>query len=197
MDPRNACEREHDFVLVLTGITDLTPDVEDALYEAGCDDGTLSKRSGRVYMTFSRSAGSLGDAILSAVRDVRRAGVGADVLRVDACNLVTQADIARRIGRSRQLVHQYVTGTRGPGNFPPPACQITGGAPLWFWCEVAYWLWQNDMIREDAARDAQEIEMINLVLEWQQRHRMEPDRAGEILRSLCDPDHADYVGFGA
>jgi len=113
-------EAEHDFTLVLTGFTRLTERVENALYEAGCDDATLSMRCGRPYLTFSRVAPSLKEAILSAIRDVRKAGIGADVLRVDDCSLVTQADIARKIGRSRQLVHQYITGTRGPGAFPPP-----------------------------------------------------------------------------
>lgn len=194
MDSRNACEREHDFVLVLTGVTELTPEVENALFEAGCDDATISLRSGRVSLTFSRSAGSLKDAILSAIQNVRKSGIGADVLRVDECNLVTQAEIARRIGRSRQLVHQYITGTRGPGGFPPPACHITEAAPLWYWCEVAYWLWQNDMVAEDVVREAQVVDIINTVLEWQQQHRLEPDQAGEILRSLCDPDSAACLG---
>src|SRR5208337_3869719 len=119
--PRNECEPEHDFALILSGITELTPEVQDALFEAGCEDGTISVRAGRVYLTFSRNSRSLKDAILTAIQDVKCARVGADVLRVDVCNLVTQADIARKIGRSRQLVHQYIAGIRGPGNFPAPA----------------------------------------------------------------------------
>ena len=49
------CEQEHDFALVLDGITDLTTQMEDALYEAGCDDATICVRAGRVFLTFSRS----------------------------------------------------------------------------------------------------------------------------------------------
>src|SRR4029079_9205825 len=111
---------EYDFTLALTGITELTREIEDALFEAGCDDATLSLRCGRIYATFSREADSLKDAILSAINDVRNAGIGADVLRVDECNLITQAEIARKSGRSRQLIHQYIKGIRGPGGFPPP-----------------------------------------------------------------------------
>jgi hypothetical protein len=85
-----------------------------------------------VFLTFSRTAASLKEAIFSAIGDVRKANIGADVLRVDVCNLVTQADIARKIGRTRQLVHQYITGVRGPGGFPSPACDITDGDPLWY-----------------------------------------------------------------
>src|SRR4051812_30855413 len=111
----HVCETEHDFALVLTGVNAIDSRVEDALFAAGGDDATLSLRSGRAFLTFSRRAPSLKEAILSAISCVRKSGIGADVLRVDYCNLVTQSDIARKIGRSRQLVHQYMTGARGPG----------------------------------------------------------------------------------
>src|SRR4051794_11757524 len=165
MASRVATEREYDFVLILTGIPELTQEVVDALFESGCDDGTISMQSGRVCITFSRVGSSLRDAILSAIGDVRTAGIGADVLRIDECNLVTQSEIARKIDRSRQQVHQYVTGERGPGNFPPPSCHITDGVPLWSWCEVAHWLKENDIIRPDVANDAQEVALMNAVLE--------------------------------
>lgn len=184
MNPVSACECEHDFTLVLTGLTELTPQFEDALFNAGCDDATISIRSGRVFLTFSRSAGSLKDAILSAIRDVRKAGIGAAVLRVDACHLVTQADIARRIGRTRQLVHQYIVGTRGPGGFPPPACAITDGSSLWDWCEVAYWLWQNDMIPESVLREAQDVDVINSVLDLHHQRRLDRELTDEIVRYI-------------
>jgi len=179
---RQTCE--YDFTLVLTGIRELTPRIADDLLEVGCDDGTISMRSGRPFITFSRRAASMKDAILSAIEDVRKANVGADVLRVDYCNLVTQADIARKIGRSRQLVHQYMTGERGPGDFPSPACGIVDDVPLWYWCEVADWLWQNNMVKEDVLRDAEEVEIINNVLELMRQKTMNPDLTAEVIRSI-------------
>jgi hypothetical protein len=184
METRKACEPEHDFTLVLTGISELTTKVEEALLEAGCDDATLSMRSGRPYLTFTRTAPTLKEAILSAIRDVRKAGIGADVLRVDECNLVTQAEIARKIGRTRQLVHQYITGERGPGGFPPPACHLNDEAPLWYWCEVAHWLWQNDMITEAVHAAAEQLNLINIVLELRHQRQIAPELAEEILQSL-------------
>ncbi len=178
------CEFEHDFTLVLTGVTELTPEVADALLAAGCDDGTLSMRSGRPFITFSRRAASIKDAILTSIENVRNASIGADVLRVDYCNLVTQADIARKIGRTRQLVHQYITGNRGPGGFPAPACGIVEDVPLWYWCEVAHWLWQNDMVKEAVLRDAEEVEIINNVLELQRQRTENPKIAQEIIDSV-------------
>ncbi|MFM7845677.1 MAG: helix-turn-helix transcriptional regulator, partial [Planctomycetota bacterium] len=156
---------EYEFSLVLFGITPDSTGVEDALFEAGCDDATLAFRSGRPILTFSRSGNSIKDAIVSAINDVRKAGIGADVLRVDVCHLVTISEIARRIGRTRQVVHQYMRGQRGPGGFPGPVCEIGNGIMAWHWCEVAYWLWENDMIKEDLLRDAREVEAINSILE--------------------------------
>ena len=106
------CESEHDFALILGGVVELTSSIEDALFDAGCGDATLSMQYGLLYLEFSRSAKSLADAIISEINDIRKANIGADVLRVDECNLVTASEIARRIGRSRQLVHQYMTGQR-------------------------------------------------------------------------------------
>lgn len=179
-----ARENEYDFALVLTGISEVTTEVEDALFKAGCDDATISVRCGRVFLTFSRTTRSLMDAILSAIQDVRKAKTGAEVLRVDVSSLVTQAEIARKIGRSRQLVHQYMTGVRGPGGFPAPVCDVTDGASLWQWSEVAHWLWQNDMIKEDVLREAQAAAVINSVLDLEHQRRAEPALTAEVVRRV-------------
>jgi hypothetical protein len=184
MDRRVPCEHEHDFILVLDGITEITRAFEDALFQAGCDDATISSRSGRVFLSFTRSSPSLLDAILSAIRDVEAAEIGATILRVDDCNLVTQAEIARKIGRSRQVVHQFISGERGPGGFPPPSCHIADEAPLWRWCEVAYWLWQNGMLKENVLRDAQDLEMVNSVLEFNRLKRLDPASVDRVLADL-------------
>ena len=179
------CETEFDFTLLLDGIDKITPDVEDALFTAGCDDATISLRFGRMYLTFSRSAVSLKDAIISAIRDVRKSRIDATVLRVDECDLVTQSEIARRIDRSRQLVNQYISGARGPGGFPAPACNITDGAPLWYWCVVAFWLWENNIIKEEDLREAQDLTVINSVLELEHQRQLSPDLTKEIMDALC------------
>lgn len=155
----------HEFVLVLDGVANIDPPVMDALFDAGCDDATVSMRFGRVYLTFSRESASLRSAILSAIQDVLRAKIGATVLCVDDCNLVSQADIARRIGRSRQLVGQYISGKRGPGGFPAPVCDLAEGFPLWQWCEVSFWLWQNAIVDERVLKDSRDIAVINSVLD--------------------------------
>lgn len=179
-----SCETEHEFTLVLDGIQDYDERVEDALFEAGCDDATLGRRNGRVFLTFARTAPSLRKAVLSAVRDIRKASIGATVLRVDLCNLVTQAEIARHIGRTRQLVHQYITGARGPGGFPAPVCPASAEAPLWYWCEVAQWLSQNGFVPETVRQEAQDVAVINSVLELEHQRRLDEKTTIEVMRSL-------------
>jgi len=179
-------DREHDFALIVAGVTDLTPEIESGLFEAGCDDATLSIQHGLLYMEFSRAAESLKEAILSAIRDVRGSGVGGEVLRVDSCELVTASDIARRLGRSRQLVHQYITGQRGPGGFPAPECHLADRAPLWGWCAVSRWLVANDLLRPEEGRNAMVVDAINTVLHEERQRRQDPKLFDEIAGALKD-----------
>lgn len=182
MSTKKDCDREHEFVLVLSGVEDLSPRVVDALFEAGCDDATPSLRFGRVYLDFTREAPSLKDAILSAIRDVGRAQIGATVLCVDDGDLVSQAEIARRIKRTRQQVGQYVSGKRGPGNFPGPVQGVADGPSVWRWSEAASWLWENGVIGDEALNEARVVATINAVLEYQDQRRREPVLVEEIYR---------------
>jgi len=185
VETENRCDQEHEFVLVLSGVTDLGPPVMDALFEAGCDDATPSIRFGRVYLTFARVAKSLKAAILSAIENVQGARIGASVLYVDNCNLVNQADIARRIDRTRQMVGQYISGKRGPGKFPPPICDLTEGYPLWAWCEVSYWLHENGIVGEDVLRESREVAIINNVLDYVHQQQWDPALAAEVFRLIA------------
>lgn len=63
------------------GVSEVTVEMADALFEAGCDDGSSSSGGGVVEIGFHSEAESLGDAIGSAVKDVERAGFA--VARVD------------------------------------------------------------------------------------------------------------------
>ena len=40
MSSSDTSDREYDFALILTGVPELTTDVEDGLFQAGCDDAT-------------------------------------------------------------------------------------------------------------------------------------------------------------
>lgn len=66
--------RPHEFTLTLGGDTELTVEVADALFRAGCDDASPHSEGLTISLDFHREADSLGDAIGSAVKDVARAG---------------------------------------------------------------------------------------------------------------------------
>ncbi len=66
--------KTYTFFLVLSGATELTDAMVEALFEAGCDDSTVGSCEGVVTIDFYREAENLGDAIGSAVKDVERAG---------------------------------------------------------------------------------------------------------------------------
>ncbi len=88
---------------------------------------------------FGRSAATLADAVLDAIRELERAQPGWRVVRVEPDELVSAAAIARRLGRTRQSVAQLVAGRRGPGGFPEPAVWVDRAARLWRWSDVAAW----------------------------------------------------------
>ena len=168
---------EFEFTLVLSDDAELNDEFETAIYGGSCDDCLISSFAGRMVLTFARTANSMKDAILSAIADFRSSDAQGDILFVDESNLVTQTEIARKIDKSRQWIHQLIKGDKG---FPSPVCEITDGTPLWYWCEVVEWLRRNNMVDDDDVRDAHEVALINSALEFQHQRQHLPDLAQEM-----------------
>jgi len=167
--------RSYTFWLILSGDAVHGEQLEDELFESGCDDAVLGSRDGVTFLEFEREADTLADAILSAIANVQ--STGAFVVRVEPDDLVTAAEIARRIGRTRESVRLLVQGERGPGTFPPPAASLTGKSPIWRWAEVARWFADNYAEHGDlSAADASVIAGINSALELRQHFA----KAGEV-----------------
>jgi hypothetical protein len=74
--------KSYDFTIVLADVSDVTDDQGDALFEAGCNDGTIVSRDGQVFIDFTRESASLEQAINSAATDVERAGYQVDHVEV-------------------------------------------------------------------------------------------------------------------
>ncbi len=53
----------------------MTEDVSNALYEAGCSDGTPFSSQGIAAVGFAREAHSLDEAVRSAIADIQTAGL--------------------------------------------------------------------------------------------------------------------------
>lgn len=160
----------HRFTLVLEGARVLSAEMHDALFEAGCDDALLGSRDGALFLDFDREAGSLPEAISSAIHNVENSGIGLRVIRVEPDELVTLSDIASRIGRSRESIRLYANGERGSGGFPPPISHIKGRSPLWRWTDVVPWLARH-VVKEhlQVAQEAGVIAAMNALLEFRRR----------------------------
>lgn len=74
----------HSFTLVFSGeFEELSRELLDALFEAGCDDSHVSLREGVLRIAFDREAPSFRVALLSAINDVERSGFGLELRRVE------------------------------------------------------------------------------------------------------------------
>ena len=78
-------QKTYGFSVVLK-VPTLSAEECEALYEAGCDDGTIVTRNKVTFIAFDRKADSLEQAIRSATADVRAAGF--EVKRVEMPALV-------------------------------------------------------------------------------------------------------------
>ena len=154
----------HTFTLLLVNEHELTTELEDALFEAGCDDGMLFSKNQVVYIEFDRDADSLEEAIVSAINNVESAGF--QVARVEPSDLVTSAEISRRANRSRQSVAQIIKGKRGKGGFPIPVAGVTSKTSVWSWAEVSNWLLKEKKIDDlFLIKKAEVIRDVNETLE--------------------------------
>jgi hypothetical protein len=73
----------YEFSLILKEGTEITEELADELFEAGCDDGTPGTHCGTPYVSFHREADSLESAIRSAVADVQKTGCVVERVQIE------------------------------------------------------------------------------------------------------------------
>ena len=73
----------YEFHLILREGTEITEELADQLFDAGCDDGTPGTFCGVPYISFHREAENLESAIRSAVADVQKAGCVVERLQIE------------------------------------------------------------------------------------------------------------------
>ena len=71
-----------EFQLILRDVQEITEELADSLFDAGCDDGTPFSSQGVAAIGFSREADSIEEAVRSAIADVNKAGL--TVARVES-----------------------------------------------------------------------------------------------------------------
>lgn len=162
------------FTLVLDGVDENTSNLEDALFEAGCDDALINFKNGTVYLDFDREDENLEQAIISAINAVESTKLGTIIISVAPEHLVTLADIAQRMSMTRQAISLFMLGERGPGHFPKPILKIANKSPLWRWSTIAEWFYQNGKIsNHNVIDDANTLEDINAALELRNKKILE------------------------
>jgi len=146
------------FALVLAPLERALHQVEDALFESGCDDAILRFHGNTPVLEFDRESVSLQDAIVSALHNAVDAGV--DPLRIEPDDLVSAAEISRRAGVTREAVRLWADGLRGDG-FPSPRA-IVGKSKVWSWLHVAKWLAHSRKLPGSAVDAAAVVAGFNL-----------------------------------
>ena len=138
---------EFDFTLkfCLTG-TPLEPEAHiDRLGEEGCNDALIGVgQSGRIALQFTRRAENAFVAILSAIKDVKRAIPDAKLIEATP-DLVGLTEIAEILGYSRQYIRKLMLNNRA--SFPAPIHE--GKAALWHLSHVLAWLQQENRYSVD------------------------------------------------
>jgi len=167
----------HRFVLIIEGGAAAK---SAALVQAGCADASIGSVDGSEFAEFERHAPTLEDALASAIWAVESVD-GLKVRRVEPDDLVTAAEIAERLGRSRESVRLLVKGARGAGDFPSPISHARSRQRLWRWSEIAAWAGTVD---NDQRHRARLVATVNAALEYR---RLAPT-VGGFVPSLLGVD---------
>ena len=83
--------KKYEFTVILSGSLELTDEIADALFTAGCDDGTPGMCNGVFSIGFHREAVSLEAAIRSAIADVQSAGYDVERVQIEGNALTSTA----------------------------------------------------------------------------------------------------------
>ncbi|MCK5520959.1 MAG: hypothetical protein KAI81_07590 [Candidatus Marinimicrobia bacterium] len=168
------------FSLILNH-TKIDANIEDKLYEVGCDDALLGVEDGITYLDFTREADSFNSAISSAIQQVDSVLDTGSISRIEPDELVTLSEIGKRVGRSRESIRLLASGQRGQGNFPIPLRGARLRHRIWRWSEVAPWLIGHGVkVGKFDLEQAASIANINAIL---QIRKSQPLQGAELLRT--------------
>ena len=108
----------------------------DALAEAGCDDALVGiGQKGRIALDFAREARTALEAIASAMRDVRKAIPGVELVEASP-DFVGLSDVAEIAGFTRQNMRKLMV--THVATFP--VAMHEGSSSLWHLAPVLMWL---------------------------------------------------------
>jgi predicted DNA-binding transcriptional regulator AlpA len=137
--------------------------IVERLGAAGCDDATIGVgQSGRIALLFSREASSAFEALVSALKDIKRVVPSARLVEAGP-DFVGLTDVAEVAGVSRQNMRKLML--THAIDFPPPVHE--GSASVWHLSDVLDWLTERGGydIKADVADVAKSAKQINLAKE--------------------------------
>jgi hypothetical protein len=79
------------FTVVLAGLQEISDELAEALFEAGCDDGSPWSSQGVAAVGFDRQSESFEQAVRSAIADVQKAGCHVAWVKIEPEDLVGAA----------------------------------------------------------------------------------------------------------
>ncbi|GAA4472943.1 hypothetical protein [Phytohabitans houttuyneae] len=122
----------YDFCLILA-----SPPEQRRIAQVRGVEPHLTDQPDKRQVIARREAPSLAEAVVSVIQELE--AVNLAPVRVCDNDWLTLADIATRIGKSREIVRLWSIGKQGPGAFPPP---LNPGCDTRFysWTEVSHWL---------------------------------------------------------
>lgn len=161
----DAAEKTYSFGAVVSG--DLDDAMVDRIYEIAPDSTVSVDRDGcGGLIEFDReSSDDMFGVIVGAIGQLE--DLDLSIQRIEPDALVYAADIAERVGRSRQSVDFLIRGERGPGDFPEPLTHAGSRNPMWRWTDVERWFasYQGEPDDVDARVDAMMISLANSLIE--------------------------------
>lgn len=174
----------HEFALIIDHHNLEFSDVENIVFEAGFDDALLLQRNGITYIECERQGHTFESVVLNAIRQFDEKNSSLRIKRIEPADLVTSAEIARRLNRTRQSIQQMVSGSRGSGDFPIPIAGVTSLTMLWSWAEVAQWCFENGKLEDKSELEKAEfVRAINDLLSNMKgsRQRSIHDKVQDLL----------------
>lgn len=175
----------HNFTLVLTTRQVIDDEFAAALYEAGCDDATLSVRAGVPFLEFHRRAASFAAAVVSAFESVGKAELDIAIHHMEPSDLVSMAEIARRLSKSRECVRLWTQGKRGVAQFPPPVSGYATSQMTWSWADVVEVLAKYDKITDPSViQRATSTRIINLALSAKRYGKDDPRLLKRVTKKI-------------
>lgn len=173
--------REYEFTLKFR-LPDAESDPEQfigALAESGCDDAMVGVgQKGRIALDFTRESASAMDAILSAVRGVKEAIPGAELIEASP-DFVGLTDVAEVLGCTRQNIRKLMTSNRE--TFPLAVHE--GTQAIWHLRPILVWFTDNQ--RRAIDRSLLEISEVTMKVNVaKQARRLPADRLPKELEAL-------------